>query len=208
MEEEFWENLNWKRRIARILIAFGRFLVYPAGFMLLAFLHAYVWTSLGQASEAFVFEIILLLGAVVFGGVAYMLYGHIRVLGFPPFTDTPNPKMQFFVATVNTLRRTAFALVLLVVVIGLGVVSVDLERRNKNMWVRDYCAYGAQSWAQLDGCIAHVDYEDFSRENTPAARFIMDWDETKECGIGAGPFCESMRQQRLAEAYDYDYEPR
>jgi hypothetical protein len=53
--------------------------------------------------------------------------------------------------------------------------------------VADYCAYGAVSEAQLDGCIDHVDESDVERLDTNAAQYGRG--ELDKCLSDAGPFC-------------------
>jgi hypothetical protein len=55
--------------------------------------------------------------------------------------------------------------------------------------VSDYCAYGAVSQAQLDGCVDHVGTDDIDRLDTNAARYARG--ELDKCLADAGPFCEN-----------------
>lgn len=54
--------------------------------------------------------------------------------------------------------------------------------------VADYCAYGAISQAQLDGCREHATEGDVSGRNTNAARYARG--DLDECLQDSGPFCE------------------
>ena len=55
-------------------------------------------------------------------------------------------------------------------------------------YVEDYCAYGAVSQAQLDGCIDHVTPQTVDDYDTNAAEYARG--ELEECLGDAGPFCE------------------
>jgi len=55
--------------------------------------------------------------------------------------------------------------------------------------VEDYCAYGAVSQAQLDGCIDHVTPQTVDDYDTNAAEYARG--ELEECLGDAGPFCEA-----------------
>lgn len=59
--------------------------------------------------------------------------------------------------------------------------------RTRDNYVRPYCMYGAQSQAQLDGCMGRVTADDINRLDTQAARFARG--DTSECLDDAGPFC-------------------
>ena len=54
--------------------------------------------------------------------------------------------------------------------------------------VHDYCAYGAVSEAQLEGCETHVDEATVDSYDTNAAQYARG--ELDECLQDAGPFCE------------------
>lgn len=54
--------------------------------------------------------------------------------------------------------------------------------------VGDYCAYGAVSQAQLEGCRDHVTDDDVDARDTNAAQYARG--ELDECLADAGPFCE------------------
>jgi hypothetical protein len=53
--------------------------------------------------------------------------------------------------------------------------------------VGDYCAYGAVSRAQLDGCVDHVTDEDVDGYDTNAAQYARG--ELDKCLKDSGPFC-------------------
>jgi len=57
------------------------------------------------------------------------------------------------------------------------------------IYVEDYCAYGAVSQAQLDGCIDHVTPGTVDGYDTNAAEYARG--ELGECLGDAGPFCEA-----------------
>lgn len=70
----------------------------------------------------------------------------------------------------------------------LGVVYglvAGLDARDHELG--SYCKYGAQTKAQLDGCMSHVTTDDIAKLDTRAARFARG--ETSECGAGSGPYC-------------------
>jgi hypothetical protein len=60
--------------------------------------------------------------------------------------------------------------------------------------VADYCAYGAVSRAQFEGCKDHVSTDDVERLNTDAARFARR--ELEGCLADSGPFCERALNYR------------
>lgn len=68
--------------------------------------------------------------------------------------------------------------------------------------VEDYCTYGAQSQAQLDGCIEHVTPEQVRQATTPAARWARDGGD---CLQGSGRFC---RQRLIDEGKSYNEDLR
>jgi hypothetical protein len=70
---------------------------------------------------------------------------------------------------------------------------VELAREEGVRLVDEYCAYGAVSDAQLDGCRGHVSADEVRSRRTPAAVFAV---EVGECGEGAGPFCAAAVEQR------------
>jgi hypothetical protein len=70
-----------------------------------------------------------------------------------------------------------------------------LDSREKELSY--YCRYGAQSQAQLDGCMASVNTHDIQELDTPAARFA--YGETTDCGRGSGPFCPAAAKDVAAE---------
>jgi hypothetical protein len=82
--------------------------------------------------------------------------------------------------------RTTWVIVTATFILGsvYGLVA-GLDARDHDLG--DYCKYGAQSQAQLDGCMGHVTTDDIDRLHTPAARFARG--ETSECGRGSGPYC-------------------
>ena len=71
-------------------------------------------------------------------------------------------------------------------VLGLGLVSGIISGNGTHETIVDYCAYGAVSAAQFDGCVDHVTLKDIDRLNTPAAMFSR---HEIGCGEDAGPFC-------------------
>ena len=70
---------------------------------------------------------------------------------------------------------------------------VEKSREGGVRLVDEYCAYGAVSDAQLDGCTGHVTADEVRSLRTPAAVFAV---EEGECGEGAGPYCAAAVEQR------------
>jgi hypothetical protein len=149
-------------------------------FALIAASGEYVWQPLGRTRQAFVFELVLAVIAAAVAAAAYAIYQHARVADI-------------------ALRRTAGALVALVIAVGFGTYGVELERAATKRLIGDYCAYGAVSQAQLDGCKSHVTYDDVTHHETPAARFALDGSVDAVCGAGAGPFCHDVLDRRSSE---------
>lgn len=56
--------------------------------------------------------------------------------------------------------------------------------------VSRYCAYGAVSEAQLEGCIDHVTSSEVSELNTNAAKFARG--STDRCLSDSGPYCDDV----------------
>ena len=73
---------------------------------------------------------------------------------------------------------------------GCGGSSSDPpSESDPAIYVEDYCAYGAVSQAQLDGCIDHVTPQTVDGYDTNAAEYARG--EMGECLGDAGPFCEA-----------------
>jgi hypothetical protein len=65
----------------------------------------------------------------------------------------------------------------------------DLDRaEDASETVKDYCAYGAMSEAQLVGCTSSVTHDDATSRDTNAAAYARG--ELDECLSDAGPFCK------------------
>ena len=78
---------------------------------------------------------------------------------------------------------------------GLAVVAILLGAATwglfsgwdaRDNYLTPYCAYGAESQAQIDDCLADVNSDDVDELDTPAARFARG---EIGCGRGAGPLC-------------------
>lgn len=82
------------------------------------------------------------------------------------------------------LKRIVVMLMLVCVVAGL---SAGCATGGSDL-VYDYCAYGAVSEAQLDGCVEHVTPEVVDGYDTNAAEYARG--ELDSCLDDAGPFCE------------------
>jgi hypothetical protein len=76
---------------------------------------------------------------------------------------------------------------------------VDASRARDN-YVRPYCLYGAQSHAQLDGCMSHVTSDDINDLDTPAAQFGRG--ETSDCLEDSGPYCADASKWNSLEPSD------
>ncbi len=74
---------------------------------------------------------------------------------------------------------------------------VELAREEGVRLVDEYCAYGAVSDAQLEGCKSHVTADEVRELRTPAAVFAI---EEGACGGGAGPFCAEAVERRESDA--------
>ncbi len=74
---------------------------------------------------------------------------------------------------------------------------VELAREEGVRLVDEYCAYGATSDAQLEGCKAHVIADQVRSLRTPAAEFAI---EEGICGGDAGPFCAKAVEGRESDA--------
>jgi len=61
------------------------------------------------------------------------------------------------------------------------------QEAGEEVVIDRYCAYGAESRAQLQGCKDHVSLADISDRDTNAARFALY--ELNDCLADAGPFC-------------------
>jgi hypothetical protein len=89
-------------------------------------------------------------------------------------------------AAMRALRGIGIAVV--VVVVLWFAVADAIVTPDEYADVEAYCAYGAVSRAQLDGCIEHVTPEEVAALRTNAAMYAMG--RLDECRADAGPFCE------------------
>jgi hypothetical protein len=84
--------------------------------------------------------------------------------------------------------RGAWLCGLVLVVVGCGSpypqAADEFERAEA---VYRYCAYGAVSEAQLEGCKDHVTFRDVQERSTNAADYAFGGGE---CLADSGPFCE------------------
>lgn len=84
------------------------------------------------------------------------------------------------------MLRPPLAVLAVIVIAGCG--SGSDSGSGSGDPVADYCAYGAVSRAQLQGCEDHVTTEDIDALDTNAARYSRG--EIDACRWDAGPFCE------------------
>lgn len=92
------------------------------------------------------------------------------------------------------MRGAGFTLVVLSAALAFSACGDDWR---EDRLVFDYCLYGAQSYAQLEGCVEHVSVDDVNQRSTNAARWAR---EGGDCLADAGPFC-----QRALDAERGDY---
>lgn len=81
---------------------------------------------------------------------------------------------------------------------GFGFLNGQRARDN---YVLPYCLYGAQSRAQLDGCMSHVTSNEINELETQAARFARG--ETSDCLDDSGPFCADASKWNALDPSDY-----
>jgi len=86
-----------------------------------------------------------------------------------------------------------------IVLVFAGYGAFDAHNARDN-YVRPYCLYGAQSQAQLDGCMSHVTSEDINALDTQAATFAAG--QTSDCLDDSGPFCEQAAQWNSLDPND------
>jgi hypothetical protein len=79
------------------------------------------------------------------------------------------------------MRRGVVILAALVALAGCG------GSESEDDVIGDYCAYGAVSHAQLDGCVDHVTTDQVDDLDTNAAEYARG--ELDRCLEDAGPFC-------------------
>lgn len=72
--------------------------------------------------------------------------------------------------------------------IAFGGCGQDSPNQGSGNIVHDYCAYGAVSQAQLDGCESHITESTAASYNTNAGRYARG--ELDNCLTDAGPFCK------------------
>jgi hypothetical protein len=80
------------------------------------------------------------------------------------------------------------------IVAGFFSFSMLSEWQSADRLVADYCAYGAVSNAQLDGCKSHVTANEVRARDTAAAHFAQR--DSDECGAGSGPLCDDVVTRR------------
>jgi hypothetical protein len=136
-----------------------------------------VWEPLGRADAAF--------GAAAgFGAVTATLGYGASVI----FRQTQDREWTW----------VARSMVAVAIALGFGTYGILSARDSSRQVVAEYCAYGAVSQAQLEGCKDHVGFSDVEEANTPAARFALGSEE-EECGSGSGPFCQAVSRRRRLE---------
>ena len=94
-----------------------------------------------------------------------------------------------------TSWKWAPALAALAVFVALGTYFVA-HAPGRDLWVETYCAYGARSEAQFEGCVDHVTIENIAQSSSDAA--ICARDAPDECD-GAGPYWQPSLDQREAD---------
>jgi hypothetical protein len=92
------------------------------------------------------------------------------------------------------------AMVLLALLVALLVARAVGQHATNTRLVNDYCAYGARSQSQLDGCKEHVTGDEVLRSRSPAAQFATHSDVT--CGDDAGDFCYRVALKRLNDEFN------
>ena len=87
------------------------------------------------------------------------------------------------------LKRRSLALPLVLLLIGgCGGSSETGAGTEAGNLVGDYCAYGAVSKAQLEGCVEHVTPATVNGYDTNAARYAEG--QLDACLADSGPFCK------------------
>ncbi len=79
--------------------------------------------------------------------------------------------------------------------LALSACGVD-SRADANV-VEAYCAYGADSEAQFQGCTEHVTVEQVRGYDTSAARFALD--DPTSCPADASEYCEYWQEGERAQ---------
>lgn len=164
-----------------------------AGFVALVYSTDYLWRPLGESEQARTGQLALVLAIAALAGGAYLGFqrGNVR------WGQVRTPAEQY-------ARRTAIVMTVVACVLAFGLWATEDWRADSRQVVEDYCAYGAVSQAQLDGCIQHVTFGDVKGRETRAARFALGAVDEVSCGEGSGPFCASVDQRRWLE----ELEPR
>jgi hypothetical protein len=83
------------------------------------------------------------------------------------------------------------------IVLGFFSYSMLTEWQTSDRLVGDYCAYGAVSRAQLEGCKSHVTANQVRARDTTASHFAQR--DIEDCGEDSGPFCEGVVNRRYLE---------
>jgi ABC-type Fe3+-siderophore transport system permease subunit len=96
----------------------------------------------------------------------------------------------------NKLESNLWWLIPGVIALGFLVTAVTVghNSRQPGGHLYSYCAYGAVSRAQLQGCLDHVKDRSIDDMTTNAADFANR--RLDECLADAGPFCEQARYAR------------
>jgi hypothetical protein len=169
---------SWSVSLLKFLaVVVGIAAVGVGGVWLMIVSFDHLWQPLGRADAAF--------GAAAGFGAVTAALGYGAAVIFRQTKD-------------RELTWVARSMVAVAIALGFGTYGILTVRDSSRQVVADYCAYGAVSQAQLDGCKDHVGFSDVEEANTPAARFALRSVE-EECGSGSGPFCEAVSQRRWLE---------
>ena len=162
-----------------------------AGLVGLAWSADALWRPMGESEQAVAFELVLVVVIAALAGAAYLLFTRAKV----PWGELPRPADR-------TVRQVAVGLTVCAGVLAFGLYGTEMARSDARQVVKDYCAYGAVSRAQLDGCVSHVSLSDVQGRHTPAARFALGSVDEVSCGADSGPFCAAVDERRVLEALE------
>jgi hypothetical protein len=104
-------------------------------------------------------------------GLGYLAVRHTG--GYIPLRD--GHKTRYWMAPVAGL-----------LVVGIWATTTGIRSRHGG-YVHNYCAYGASSDAQLQGCLDHVNHFKIDDLDTNAARFAKGG--LRKCLDDSGPYC-------------------
>jgi hypothetical protein len=120
---------------------------------------------------------------------AVVLVAVVAVLGYVGYR-------RLHIAELRFDRGLAYNVPVIATVIALAYgTALGIQERATGE-LRDYCAYGAVSRAQLTGCLDHVTDQQIERLQTDAAQFATGQIDT--CLTDAGPYCADRAAARQA----------